>query len=323
MSAADRIEERAALWLVQRDEPEWDASDDAALAAWLDESFAHQAAFWRLEHGWRAADRIVATGAAVAEPTPEERPARWWRSTALMALAAVLVLACCIGLMVARGKPEDAPQQVRFATAVGERRSVELADGSRVMLNTDSVMRAAIVDGRRRVWLDKGEAFFDVVHQADHPFVIATGGHRVTVLGTRFSVRRDGSATKVAVERGAVRIDDGHPTTEERGTIVAAGDVAIARGHSVLLAARSSDGIEDLLSWRTGVLTFDQTTLAEAAEEFNRYNRRQIRFTDQKAAQIRIGGSVEAGNIDAFARLLHEAFGLEVEHDTAGVTISS
>ena len=58
LMSAREIEQQAALWLVRREEPEWTAADEAMLAAWLEESMAHKAAFWRLEFGWREADRI-------------------------------------------------------------------------------------------------------------------------------------------------------------------------------------------------------------------------------------------------------------------------
>jgi transmembrane sensor len=61
------------------------------------------------------------------------------------------------------------------------------------------------------------------------------------------------------------------------------------------------------------LLTFDHTTLGDAAAEFNRYNRQQIIIADPEAASIRIGGTFQAANVDAFARLLREAYGLRVE----------
>lgn len=318
MNTALDIEQIAARWLLRREQPDWTDADEIGLEAWLDESFAHKAAYWRLEHGWRAADRLGAIGpSATASPRP------WWRNRRVLAIAATLVLTCCLGAITMLAVRQGADQRIRVATAIGERREIALADGSHVTLNTDTALRAAIVDGRRRVWLDRGEAFFDVVHEPTHPFIVVAGGHRVTVLGTAFSVRRESGAMKVAVERGAVRIDDDAAAADARGTVVAAGDIAIARGRSVLLAGRSETKVEDALSWRNGTLTFDQVTLAEAAAEFNRYNRRQIRFGDAQAAEIRIGGSFEAGNIDAFAHLLHEAFGLRIRDNGSSVTISS
>ena len=153
--------------------------------------------------------------------------------------------------------------------------------------------------------------------------VLARAGRKVTVLGPRFSVRRDGGTVTVAVAEGRVRVEDSDPAAPERAAIITAGDVAIARGRSMLLADRSEQRVQDALAWRRGMLTFDQVTLEQAAAEFNRYNRRQIRFGDAQAARLRIGGSFEATNLNAFTRLLHDAFGLTVTSDPDGVTIKS
>ncbi|RZF65124.1 hypothetical protein EWE75_07050 [Sphingomonas populi] len=319
MSPARDIEQQAAHWLVAREQPGWSAEDARALEGWLDDSVAHKAAFWRLEAGWGAADRLAATrGGVPIAPAPH------WTKAPIWALAASLVMVCMavLALWHFTANEVDAPA-IRVATAVGVHRQVALADGSAVTVNTASTLRAAFTSGQRQVWLDRGEAYFEVAHDKRHPFVVFAGGRKVTVLGTKFSVRRDGDTVTVAVVEGRVRVEASDPATAGRAAIITAGDVAIARGQSMLLADRSEQRVQDALAWRRGVLTFDQVTLEQAAHEFNRYNRRQIRLGDAQVARLRIGGSFEATNIDAFTRLLHDAFGLRVANDSDGVTIKS
>ena len=161
-----------------------------------------------------------------------------------------------------------------------------------------------------------------MAHIADRPFVVHAGSRTVTVLGTKFSVRRDGERVSVAVVEGRVRVDDASAQTVP-AAIITAGDVAIARGPATLLAARSPERVENGLAWRSGMLTFDQSTLGEAAAEFNRYNRKRIEVVDPGAAEIRIGGTFQASNVDAFVRLLRDAYGLRVEANDDFVKISS
>jgi transmembrane sensor len=71
------------------------------------------------------------------------------------------------------------------------------------------------------------------------------------------------------------------------------------------------------------MLTFNNATLADAAAEFNRYNTRKIQILDDQAAQVRIGGTFEATNVDAFVRLLREAYGVKVEVEPRAVKISA
>ena len=322
MSAAD-IENRAAQFLISRENGAWSDTDQHALDAWLEESLAHKAAYWRLEHGWRQADRIAALGSSAASHTEGRRPAigLWWKPLAIAASLAAIIGTATLSLRPWDLKPVRIAQSA-YDTAIGGHRLVGLADGSRVELNTQTHVRTAIAEKDREVWLDKGEAYFEVAHAEGRPFVVHAGSRTVTVLGTRFSVRRDGDTVTVSVLEGRVRID-GTSAQTVPAAIITAGDMAIARGLSTLLAARSPDRVTNALAWRDGMLAFDQTTLAQAAAEFNRYNRKQLLITDPQAAGIRIGGTFKATNVDAFARLLHDAYGLNVEAETDAVRISS
>lgn len=320
MSTALDTEERAAGWLLRREEPNWSVEDQAALDAWLAESMAHKAAFWRLEHGWRQADRIRALGPgeAVSRPRWRWHLKRWWMPTAL---AASVVIALGIGHF--RPPAPERQDITRFHTPIGGRTTVPLPDGSKVELNTATVIRTGTTKALREVWLDTGEAYFDVRHSDAHPFVVHAGDRTITDLGTKFSVRRDGGKVTVSVLEGKVRVDDGTAAQTSRVAIITAGDVAIGLGASTLLAPRSEERVQNTLAWRSGSLHFDQVTLGEAAAEFNRYNRRPIVITDPETAGIRVGGTFQASNADAFVRLLHDAYGLRVTNGTDAVRISN
>lgn len=323
MSAAAEIEERAARWLIRREEAEWSEAEQAELDAWLEESMAHKAAYWRLEHYWREADRIGALGVgAQYEPADPYAPSLpWWKQAPI---AASLLAAAGLGLTmyeIWQEKPEVIAD-ARFTTPVGGHRIVPLSDGSKIEMNTATLVRTAVAEESREVWLDRGEAYFDIAHREGSPFVVHAGSRTVTVLGTKFSVRRDGEKVTVSVVEGRVRVDDANGQTVPTA-IITAGDVAIARGPSTLLTARSEERVESGLAWRNGMLAFDQSTLGEAATEFNRYNRKRIEIIDPEVAKIRIGGTFRASNVDAFVLLLREAYGLSVETDASVVKISS
>lgn len=322
MSVATEIENRAASWLVRREEADWSQAEQAALDAWLDESMAHKAAYWRLEHHWRKTDKLRALGAGTAHAfeTEQARPRRqWWAAIAASLLAIVGVGAAMYGL-----QPEKPPAiaDARFATPVGGHRIIPLSDGSKIEMNTATLVRTAMTEESREVWLDEGEAYFEIAHREGSPFVVHAGSRTVTVLGTKFSVRRDGEKVTVSVVEGRVRVDDAKAQTVP-AAIMKAGDIAIARGPSTLLAARSEERVESALAWRNGMLTFDQSTLADAATEFNRYSRKRIEIVDPEAAGIRIGGTFRASAMDDFVALLRDAYGLKVEADAAVIRISS
>jgi transmembrane sensor len=317
MTRAQDIEAKAAKWLMLREQPQWSQADQGALDGWLDESMAHKAAFWRLEHTWQAAGRIGAIGARDNAP-PARRtrlPLKWWQASALA--ASVLLAIALIGL---HSRPTSAPQPHTdtFDTGIGGHRIVALVEGSRIEMNTATRLRTLISNQRRDVWLDRGEAFFEVAHIEDSLFVIHAGPRTITVVGTQFSVRRDADKVTVAVLKGRVRVEDPMRGESSATTTVTPGDVAIGEGSSTIVTSKPIAAIEAKLTWREGRLVFAATSLAEVADEFNRYNHRQLVIADPAVAAIRISGTFKASNVEAFVRLLKEAYGLKVESTADG-----
>lgn len=313
------VEQRAAEWLMRREEPEWSPAEQEALDRWLEESIAHKAAYWRLDHGWREADRIAALGSQPRSAGVAAR--RWWsRSFAAAAAIAAVVTA---GSAILPYLPKSEPSALTAQTQIGERGTMKLGDGTKVELNTASRARASIGEKRRDVWLDEGEAYFEVAHDRSRPFTVHAGDATVTVLGTKFGVRRVGERVTVSVAEGRVQVESRSARNDAaRATVIVAGDTAFSGDGALMLAPRSPERVEDELAWRQGVLRFDQETLANVAAEFNRYNRRKIVVTDPNVAAIRIGGTFHASNSDAFLRLLQDAYGLDVSRDAHEVKIS-
>src|ERR1043165_4139218 len=150
MSIARQIEERAALWVLHREEPSWSSGDQAELDAWLAQSDAHKVAFWRLESGWRKADRIASLGARFQPSRGRFAELPWARPVALAASVLLVFTAVLLPWpSIFAGTPEGTP--TRFETPIGGHEIVGLPDGSRVELNTDTVIKAVVDDRRRAV----------------------------------------------------------------------------------------------------------------------------------------------------------------------------
>lgn len=326
MNDARQIEEQAALWLLRSEQPDWSELQQAELLEWLDQSYTHKAAFWRLEHGWGRADRLAALGEGQPAGAGRARAVPSWWPAAIAASIAFMIALGSTYFMIAGGFAGPAKVEVaeqRFSTALGARRTLALADGSKVELNTATLARARIDRKRREFWLDRGEAYFEIAHQAGRPFIVYAGPRTITVIGTKFSVRRDGDKVTVSVVEGRVRVDYGQASTSRPSATLSVGDTAVSDGNSTIVASRSLEQVELGMSWRKGMLTFNDETLAEAAAEFNRYNVRKIQILDEQAGEMRIGGTFEANNVDAFARLLREAYGVKVEVEPDAVKISA
>ena len=332
MSDTERIEKEAAAWLARLDglpagqggppaggDPiaAWEAvSPD--FARWVRASVGHRVAFLRLHAAWRRADRLAALRTDAARPMVAARPARPRRRALWIAAAASLFVAFVAGLV----SFDRVDGRQTFQTAVGGHETVPLVDGSRLELNTGTRLTARISDTERRVVLEHGEAYFDVTPDPARPFVVEAGDRRVTVLGTRFTVRHEPGAFEVVVAEGRVRID---PPVAARAapTIAPTGTHVLARGRDTLIAERTVAEISAALGWRQGLLIFDQMDLARVADEFNRYNRVKLVIDGADTGEIRIGGSFKADNVEAFARLLRDGFGLKVDRRGDRIVIKS
>ncbi|MBV8907702.1 MAG: FecR domain-containing protein, partial [Sphingomonas sp.] len=266
------------------------------------------------------ADRIGSLGAPY-QPASRRFALSSWQPAAL---AASVLIAFAAFLVIWQGLPgarsPDAPAS-RYETPVGGHQLVALADGSRVELNTATVIRAAVTDKTRAVWLERGEAFFSVAKRDGQKFVIYAGPRTITVLGTKFSVRRAGDETVVAVLEGRVRLQTASLGTQ-REALVTGGEIAVARDQGTLIA-NSPAAVQHQLAWRAGMIDLDGLSLAAAAEQFNRYNSKQLVIGDAQAGQTPLAGSFVARNVDSFARLLQDAYGLQAVDSAGRILVSS
>ena len=345
--AADDIERIAAEWLARRDGADWCAGDESALQAWLAEAVAHRVAFLRLDAAWTEAGRLQALGAgwrgggppprgawAVAgsgEPAPDPaglvfapraRPRiATGRRFALAAVAALAACALVLGWSWYAFAPVEAASH---ASALGAVRTVPLGDGSRTTLASDTRIDVRLSRRERRIDLTRGEAYFDAARDPDRPFVVEAGPRRVVAVGTRFSVRRDGADLRVVVTEGTVRLESDPVDGEPRpAALLPAGSVALARRDGVLVRSLSLADAARLVDWRSGLLVFQDTPLAEAADEFNRYNARKIVIGDAAVGDLRIGGSFRWENAEGFVRLLEQGFPVRAEYARDRIVLHS
>ena len=201
-SAAD-VRNRAAAWLVKRrDHGDWSDADQVQLDSWLAESPAHKIAYLRVDAAWKRADRLGALRRPLATRSRFVPPLKF------VAVGAAVAVVCGVYLSTKL----DAPSGKTYVTGVGGHETLTLRDGSQIELNTSTVLRIEGNDAGRVVRLDKGEAYFQIVHSDTHPFVVIAGKHRITDLGTKFLVRRNDDSLRVALFQGQAQFDteDGH-----------------------------------------------------------------------------------------------------------------
>jgi transmembrane sensor len=212
---------------------------------------------------------------------------------------------------------------VHLATILGEVETRRLGDGSQATLGSDSRLDVRLSRHERRVELHQGEAIFDVAKDPDRPFVVHAGTRQVVAVGTRFSVRRDGRGLRVVVTEGTVRLQSAGGDARKPSSLLPAGSVAQVDAGSAWLRSMAVADAEQLLEWRDGLLVFRDTSLRDAAAEFNRYNARKIVVGDEQVGALRIGGHFRWDNLDAFVRLLERGFPVRAEVDAERIVLRS
>lgn len=316
------IEECAADWLQRRRYwNEWSEDDQKSLDAWLAESMNHAVAFWRLESTLDRAERLSAL-----RPLRLQRPqigsAKWLPGGALrlVVAAGAIVVVTAIGYSAWLSPPPPVGQL--YATGLGGRATVKLTDGSSVELNTDTVLRADVRMGKRYVSIERGEAYFDIVHNAKNPFIVDVDGHRITDLGTKFSVRDEHGRVEVALLEGRASIASVRPDTQGHQAVLTPGDVAIATADSLSVEQRLKPALAKELSWRHGLIVFDGASLNDVAAELNRYSTEKIVVAGDGVGNLTIDASVPTDDIRAFTRVAREVFGLHVRDRGNEILIS-
>ena len=308
MSAAEKIEAEASRWLAARDARSPSPEDDAAFDRWIDEDIRHRVAYLKLESAWSRADRLRELQPLDRRIDPDLLRAHGVRGRWPMALAASLVLALMVAsVFFARAWLG----WEHYETPVGGFSRIVLEDGSVIDLNTNSELRVRMGRGNREVLLVRGEGRFQVAHDTRRPFVVSAGDAAVRAVGTAFSVRlRESAQVEVLVAEGAVQIDTTHAV---QAPPVHAGEAAVLHSDHIAVSRVEPQQLERRFAWTSGQIQLRGETLEEAVNEFNRYNRRQLRLADAALGELRVGGTFNATDPDSFAAALASTFGLRVD----------
>jgi transmembrane sensor len=315
----DAISERAAEYFEQRRCGEWVAADQAELDVWLAESFLHRAAYLRVAGAFARAEHLVALYPREFEGGRQPGIVgkfmhRRFMIPLLAAASIALMAMFAVPYVISLLQPADR----NFSTDVGGRTLLKFADGTEIELNTDTAMRFRMTTAERTVWLDRGEAWFHVSHDAAHPFTVVIGRHRVTDLGTEFFVRRDPGDVEVALMNGRAMLNtEGTPTA-----MLAPGDDAVATPISVSVIRKAPQELADELAWRQGMLVFRNARLSDVVREFNRYNTTKLVITDPFISDKRISVHARTNDYEDFLQLAKVVLKLNIDREGSVILIS-
>ncbi len=246
--------------------------------------------------------------AVLTQRTPN-RSSRW-RSLGL-AMAASGVLLSCLHLSPYNGWLDIYLSD--YHTSTGEMKDIELADGSHVLLNTDSAVSVNFTAGARQITLHHGQVRFTVAKDPLRPFDVLTEDLSVRALGTVFDVYKlTPTATDVSVQEHAVEVrlhGKQHPTASE-STQVEQGQYLRYRSSTGLSQPQPSD-LDTLLAWQQQRLLINDRPLAELIAELQRYRKGRIFLADSELGKLRITGVFSIANPDEALNAVRKVLGLE------------
>ena len=341
----DRLDQ-ACAWIARLRSDTISDADRRAFSTWISDASANRQAFDEMAELW--GDLGALSHMPLDELYPESVPSSSHRNPSQPAQSAAsrsgtasgvassgwnlpqwllggsAVAAClAVALWVGNEWLQQAPvQQQIYATAVGETRTVSLADGSQVQLNTNSELIVNFSRDERRTQLLRGEAYFDVARQTSRPFTVAAGEANIRVLGTQFNVERNPENTRVSVTGGTVAVSESRTA---RG--LQPESVKLTRNQKVSV---SNSGLSDVgrtsadeaLDWTRGQLVFDGTPLSEALEELNRYLKVPAAAAPNVGEQT-LSGTFELADPESTLAAIAAALDLDQDQNDPNLTLLS
>jgi transmembrane sensor len=337
LDTTQRRAEAAIDWLLRLSE---NPQDDALLADWLDWcggddenliEFRRACDLWNafgskevealLAAATRPAMPLRPLSADLPRPAVPSRPRRRGLRRA-GAVAATLLLGVTAAFFVQQ-QIENAGREIH-ATPIAQHDTDLLADGSRLEIGAASRVTSRYSEQRREIEVQEGEAFFEVAHDAERPFVVRAGEVRIRAVGTAFNVRRGATRTVVTVSEGAVEVLFKHwydlfTPAGERRTLARAGEQAVYDRSTGRLHTEAVD-TEAATAWRRDSRSFSflNEPLADVVAYVNRYSERKIVIADDVLARRTFTGSVHHDRGKDWLRALERAYPLRVQQAEDG-----
>ena len=270
----------------------------------------------------------------------QERHSKW-RLTLSMAAGLLLAIGAGLTYFAPWSGPDDSHLQ-KYFTRIGEQQTIELDDGSVITLNTAGQLVVDYSEQVRRILLERGEAYFEVVEDLKRPFTVDLGIRSVTALGTAFNIQKHRERFQVAVIEGTVAL---HELAEEipvsppplsasgQATVISApsehlleaGWVAEFDVSRDVLTAFRPESMERYEGWRSGVLAFYSEPLYRVVQELNRYSRKRILIEDASIMELRVSTVIRVTDIDVPLKNLELVLPVEVtrHYDRIVITASA
>lgn len=324
----DRISAEAAHWCARLHDEACSDAERAEFAQWLALDARHEVEYQAMLEIWQLSERLPPTPQmtpAPIAPTPlsDRRP----RSSVRRPRSGKRIAAVAAGVLVAIGALWSAgwsagwlPSKVGYYAAQPGARKVQLADGSKVELNSNSQLVFADFRDRRSAWLKSGgEAYFQVAHDTLQPFSVYTDNGSVRVTGTRFNVWTDPQQMLVTLLEGSVVVSPPGSVDGNSAQLTPGMQARYNRDSQRIELAQVAPA--GAIAWIEGKLVIDDLTLQSAIPLINRYLKQPVFAGDATVAAMRIGGIYRTDDLQALVDSLPKVLPLELRKDNQGRTV--
>lgn len=290
--------------------------EKVTLEAWLSEDAEHRRYYEALQRTW-ALTAGAGTGfepnteknwerfrAHLTSTMPRQRFLYTYRHVLRIAAAVILLAGAATIYFTRFHHPE-----VNVITQARERKTVTLPDGSKAFLNQQSSIQyaAGFSGGERAVHLE-GEAFFEVTHSSDKPFVVYAGPTKTTVLGTSFDVKAyEHNKVEVAVVSGKVAFSSGKG--QEQRLVLTKGNKGVLREREALQQLPIVD--PNFMAWKENRLSFHDTPMSEVVSNLETYFGVRITLADNSIADYGYNGTFDNPQLEDILKVISGTMGLE------------
>ena len=306
--SSDSISDQASAWFARLQADDVSAEERSRFQAWYHAQPQHAEAYDKTRKLWsllqipaeQVYNRLQAENPS-GESTRDYEPVQSAETAAPQVpetgkpAQRLAVLGCLSLLLLLAGW--QLPKQLQnwrsdYHTTAGQQLNVELADGSRLMLNTDTALAVRFSASRRRIELLRGEAYFQVAPNKQRPFIVDGGDAEARAVGTAFSVRKQAENLRVAVSEGIVEVGTGSAST----LVQAEQQVDVLRKRLQPLLNAAND---DAFAWQRRQVVFSRQPLAGVLDEINRYRAGRIVAVNPDLAERVLSGVFNVGDADA------------------------
>jgi transmembrane sensor len=277
-----QIRKEAAKWFARMQYAEADNPERSQFEAWLMQSHVHADEYLAISAAWDDFDSTSNIN-ALAQAMLRKKDNAQANRKKLMQIAGKSLVVTLVGLFSLFGYQAWQTQPIMnmaSSTPIGQINNQALEDGSKLTLNANTEVEVTYYRNKRLVKLKRGEAVFEVVKDANRPFIVESQFARVTVLGTRFVVNQIDGRVIVSVDHGKVKVENlNTANTNTEPVLLTNGQVAEVK--SGIQPKRLNRNAADAFAFLDGKLIFNAASLNEIAESLSRYRKKPIVATQQ------------------------------------------